>query len=1462
MKIKLLLNITWSLTLFFGLNFTAHAATITITTDTYIGLGNAVNDNADIVVSGCTLTVDGSHAFASLTLNNSAVLTHSPYGTGSNSTLRLDLTISGNMTVDASSRVDASGRGYVGTSSTGNGPGGGTGTRGDGNGGGGGGAFGGNGGAPQSIFAGGQAYGNATEPVQHGSAGGAGYAGIGGPGGGYVRIDVGGTLQLNGQILADGLSGLSHSYGAAGGGAGGGIWLSANQLAGSGQVSANGGAGHEVGEEDSGGGGGGRIAVICQSSTFNGTMTAHGGACGIRTEGSGGAGTVFYKSSAADTGLLLIENGGLEGGISTWVQTTGFGDLSIDNAANVELLGADSMLVPGDILIDDTASILCRSVNTDAQVDNAWQGTGVTITGSTLRVEVGGLISANGQGYTGTSTTGNGPGGGTGTRSDTPGGGGGGALGGNGGNPQSPYAGGIAYGSVTQPLDLGSAGGAGYPADGASGGGAIKIVAETLELEGDIQANGSTGAAHSYGASGGGAGGSVWLELDTFSGSGLLSVNGGDAYIVGEEDGGGGGGGRIAIHYASNTFAGQLQAYGGLCGNGVTEGQAGGAGTIYLESDAQTAGNLIVDNLATNGAATPWPYGLALDETTVGSGGILEVSGTNSWAGSSLNITDGGTMHMRDAATLVLDSFIMASNALVYCHGMNTSALVDGEWAGRGVTLEAQSADIGSGAVITADGLGYTGTSTNGFGPGGATGTRQDWPGGGGGGAYGGHGGNPESPLEGGIGYGSVAQPLDLGSAGGAGYAGDGVSGGGAFRLVVSGVCSLDGLITARGLNGPSHSFGGGGGGAGGSVWIATGSITGSGSVDVRGGNGAVVSEQDGGGGGGGRIAVEADANTFSGSLLAQGGGGFERGGAGTIYIRTAPQTVGDVFVDNGDQTGARTVLSNDESYDHVQVLNAGILEQMPGVSNSVATMTVKSNATVAVQGGAVLYADALTIEDDGVVLCESADNSATVNSNWVGYGAGLQVGTLTIDVGGVLTATGLGYTSTDAKGNGPGGGSGTRSDNNGGGGGGGYGGAGYPGQGQPGGGTYGSETAPVDLGSAGGAGYAGRGGGGGGAIRIIATDEVVVEGLLSANGVDGLVHSWGASGGGAGGSIWITTPTLSGSLGSIQAVGGAGWVVGEEDSGGGGGGRIAIYYQSNQFSGILTADGGSNGGQVGTVHLEEVVISVNLTVQSALGSPVPSVGSRPYTGGSVVPCSVADVISGNMQYECIGWTGTGSVPVSGNSNSVEVVITQNSSITWLWQTNVWLDVNVTGNGSVSHSDGWYAEGSVQNLVATPGEGWLFMGWSGDASGTNNAVLTMDAPRVVMAVFSDDADGDGLTNIEEANVGSNPWLVDTDGDGFDDKQEVDHNWNPTVSDQWAVDHIAANGSTFGLYPSNAVLDVALGEMLMDVAGTEATLSLQLETSQDLNTWSNAGPAQIWSWPVDGEKKYFRVKSSK
>ena len=266
------------------------------------------------------------------------------------------------------------------------------------------------------------------------------------------------------------------------------------------------------------------------------------------------------------------------------------------------------------------------------------------------------------------------------------------------------------------------------------------------------------------------------------------------------------------------------------------------------------------------------------------------------------------------------------------------------------------------------------------------------------------------------------------------------------------------------------------------------------------------------------------------------------------------------------------------------------------------------------------------------------------------------------------------------------------------------------------------------------------------------------------------------------------------------------------------------------------------------------------LTIASAYGYPVPAVGIHDFFVGDVVTCQVASVTDSLTNYSASGWTAAGHNPSDGIGDQVALTLSGDTELTWNWQTNYWLDVSVSGSGSVNQASGWYEKDEVLELVPTPASGWLFMGWSGDAAGDGTALLTMSRPRSVTAVFSDDADGDGLTNDEEAALGSDPWKTDTDGDGFDDAFEVAQGMSPTNDNSAVVSYIANHASTFALYPSNAVLDVALGQLLLETAGGNAALNLQLETSADLVTWTNAGEAVEWTLPVEGNVQFFRVRA--
>ncbi|MDB5348919.1 MAG: hypothetical protein JWN86_166 [Planctomycetota bacterium] len=226
---------------------------------------NTSVDGKDIAIAGTTVTIDGPHNFHSVHLVDGAVLTHS--ANTASETHKLDLTVTDEIIVDASSAIDVSGEGYLpgytaGNTTVGASTGGGAGSYG-----GLGGVYGS--GTPNST------YGDYSGPDDWGSGTS---PGGGGTGGGLVRIAAG-RLILDGRILARG----TERHG--GGGSGGGISIAVATLSGAGSLDASGAVGNF--------GGGGRVAVYAADLGGFDTsrITAAGGTAYYDVPG--GPGTVY-----------------------------------------------------------------------------------------------------------------------------------------------------------------------------------------------------------------------------------------------------------------------------------------------------------------------------------------------------------------------------------------------------------------------------------------------------------------------------------------------------------------------------------------------------------------------------------------------------------------------------------------------------------------------------------------------------------------------------------------------------------------------------------------------------------------------------------------------------------------------------------------------------------------------------------------------------------------------------------------------------------------------------------------------------------------------------------------------------------------------------------------------------------------------------------------------------------------
>lgn len=902
------------------------------------GAAEVIDDANDLLVpAGSTYTLSGTRSYANSVIVDGTLLV-APLSGVSSGFLELSAPV---VRINATGVLSADGAGFA----SGQGPGAGysssAGPFND-NGGGGGGGHGGFGGTGDRFHTlSGAGYGSITGPGDLGSGGGPVNGVLGGRGGGRLKVTAG-TIRVDGRVSADGLNGAenvgSNFRVAGGGGAGGAIWLAASTLEGSGDLMAGGGSSLPPGRIG-GGGGGGRIVATFSASAFTGTLSARGGTGWQQ----GGAGTIVYG------GELRIENAVRGAGTTIPSGSYSFDSILVATGALVELTSASAVnaatvIVEGPNLFNlDKGALDAQQIRLGSNANLRYAAGSLTVSqltvssssvltlnrqlsvsqmdvlagglvthevaspgfelsvSGTLTVEADGRISANGVGHPSMQ----GPGAGylvIAGRFDSQGGGGGGGYGGWGGAADRFHPlGGAAYGSLSQPLDLGSGGGTGNGNLGGAGGGRLKISAGTLQLNGKISADGLISAAAPVSSTfkvsgGGGSGGSVQISVSNLQGSGRISADGG-ASIVQERTGGGGGGGRVAVSYASNGFMGLVTAFGGA---GL---QSGGAGTVVFGSE------LRIESLV-QGASTTIPSGnYAFDSIKIATGAIFELKPNASVSAQNLNLAGPATLKLTagslnvsrielfpqsifrfDAGNLSVTDLFVDSGAVLM---VNTRLQADQLIARSGAVVThaernaafelsiTNSLTVEAGARISANGLGFPSAQGPGAGYAITAGSPFDSGGGGGGGGYGGLGGRSDNfhTFSGAV-YGSLFQPLELGSGGGG--IGKGGSGGGRLKIS-AGVLRLDGTITADGGTSVPGTFTTGGGGSGGAILINAVNIEGSGSVSVRGGNSYTPVDRPGGGGGGGRIAIYYGSRSGAWSATASGGSGKVAGQPGTI---------------------------------------------------------------------------------------------------------------------------------------------------------------------------------------------------------------------------------------------------------------------------------------------------------------------------------------------------------------------------------------------------------------------------------------------------------------------------------------------------------------------------------------------------------------------------------------------------
>ncbi|WP_211485165.1 IPT/TIG domain-containing protein [Corallococcus exiguus] len=1038
-------------------------------------------ENQDIIIQSTnkTLRIDGAHTFRNLYVLSGATLTHSQQGVSG--AKFLDLTVTQEVRVDSTSKIDVSERGYLGGWREGNAQQSGRTT---GNVSTGlidvGGSHGGRGRGSSSLgVESPPTYGDYANPSDFGGGGAGNAAGSapGGNGGGRLRLKAA-SLKLDGKLLANGGDGNSRS------GAGGSIRVEVGALTGVGSMTAQGAYA----------GGGGRVAVYYDtaSSSFDWSrVSAQGGS-------SSGVGTVYLKGSQQAYGELQLDNKNIPPDANTkptQVPGGAYDRFVVSGSARVEISGATQLSVSELKVLGNSTQL-----TTGRDLAGVPHLLVLDVTG-TLEVGSGAAIDVSGAGYLGGwqgvnqhrpgRTQGNVSTG----QSDV-----GGSHGGYGATGSSSTVVPL-YGDIHAPSDFGAGGSGGSTSSskGGNGGGALWVKASSFKLDGALKANGVDGNAY------GGAGGSIRVDVTgAMTGAGSIDAVGGSS----------GGGGRVAVTYdtASSTYDwSKVSAKGG---------DRAGPGTVYLKGSQQQYGSLSVDHKLNNldrtkVKDTQVPAG-RYDRFVVRDHAWVEVVGTFP-EGSVLEVSGSDTgVTLQGGVTHRLSSLkVTGSNSYVSVQGR-----ADGQ--PLPLKLDVDSVEVGSGASINMNAAGYLGgwqgvnTQLAARTTGNVSTGRTDALGG----SHGGYGSVESSTASAIPIYDDIQNPSDFGAGGSANSSTQkGGNGGGALWLKADSLM-LNGSLLANG----EHVNAWARGGAGGGIRLEVRALTGAGTVEAAGGAY----------GGGGRVAVYYDtaATSFDLSRVSAQGGTYAK--SGTVFLKGSQQTNGELVLDqlnagaNRDQTRPTPVSGG--TYERVVVRNNAFVELADAVSTPV--LQVEGTGTVLVLGGTqprVLSSLKITglnaaLEtgraSDGNPLTLDLDVSGTVE---VGSGASINLtgagylggwrGVNTQQAGrtvGNVPATAVNLTGSHA----------------------GYG-AAESSAVVP---TYGDYLMPAIAGSGGsGSGGGAPGGNGGGVLRLKAA-SLVLNGKLLVNGMD----SGSGYYPGAGGSIWLDVLSLMGA-GFIEANGASG---------------------------------------------------------------------------------------------------------------------------------------------------------------------------------------------------------------------------------------------------------------------------------------------------------------------------------
>ena len=216
------------------------------------------------------------------------------------------------------------------------------------------------------------------------------------------------------------------------------------------------------------------------------------------------------------------------------------------------------------------------------------------------------------------------------------------------------------------------------------------------------------------------------------------------------------------------------------------------------------------------------------------------------------------------------------------------------------------------------------------------------------------------------------------------------------------------------------------------------------------------------------------------------------------------------------------------------------------------------------------------------------------------------------------------------------------------------------------------------------------------------------------------------------------------------------------------------------------------------------------------IGTADPAYGTTPTNGSFTASVTATNFLESTVErWVCTGYThyeitdvatGAKTVAQEGSTASFAYTHVLHDELAWHF-TNEWLvTASATAGGSVSATETWVRNGDTLALVATPDEGWEFLGWRGDTNGladvsSASIAPVVTAPRTLRAAFT------------PVGADASVQYVATTGDDANDGYSSE---SPKLTIQAAIDTLAdaaGHGTVHvapGLYQAQSSQSTAVG----------------------------------------------------